>query len=224
MAYRDDWPVLVVSPSSARHHWQAELLSVLYPDHIEPRDITIVESSSHPLYKGSQNFKSKILIISYHLISKLMEVLLQIPFNVIIVDESHYMKSATAQRTRCLIPLLHKSKRAILLSGTPALSRPIELFTQLHALAPEQWKDLKEYGRRYCVASKSEQRARLQALAAQQQQGGGFGAGFGASGAAMSKSWAEFNGASNTEELHLMLSATIMIRRLKKVCTHFLSF
>jgi SWI/SNF-related matrix-associated actin-dependent regulator 1 of chromatin subfamily A len=148
MAYRDDWPVLVVCPSSARHHWQAELLAVLHPDFIEPRDISIVENNNHPVYKGPRDFKYKILIISYHLLSKVTDTLLEIPFNVVIVDESHYMKSATAQRTKCLIPLLHKSRRALLLSGTPALSRPIELFTQLHALAPKQWNDLKEYGRR----------------------------------------------------------------------------
>lgn len=148
MAYRDDWPVLVVCPSSARHHWQAELLAVLHPDHLDPRDISIVENNSHPIYKGAQGFKYKVLIISYHLLAKVTDTLLAIPFNVVIVDESHYMKSHTAQRTKSLMPILHKSRRALLLSGTPALSRPIELFTQLHALAPQQWNDLKAFGKR----------------------------------------------------------------------------
>lgn len=199
MAYRDDWPVLIVSPSSARHHWQAELLSVLHPEFIDPKDISVVESSSHPIHKGAQHFKAKILIVSYHLISKITDILLSINFNVVIVDESHYMKNAHAQRTRMLMPLLHKAKRAFLLSGTPALSRPFELFTQLHAIAPAQWPNEKDYGRRYCTVSKAEKKARQLA-----------------SGSSGPKSWSEFSGASNIEELHMMLTATIMIRRLKK--------
>ena len=220
MAYQDDWPLLVISPSSARHHWQAEILSVLYPHSIEPKDITIVESNTHPIFKGPEHFKQRVLICSYHLVARISSILERIPFNVVIVDESHYMKSIAAQRTRCLVPLLHRAKRAILLSGTPALSRPIELFTQLHALSPSAWPDMKEFGRRYCTASKAELRARK--LAQQQQRGitnqlttnyDNFNTN---NTISINKSWSDFSGASNVEELHVMLSATLMIRRLKK--------
>ncbi|KAI3686977.1 hypothetical protein L1987_80667 [Smallanthus sonchifolius] len=70
----------------------------------------------------------------------------------------------------------------MLLSGTPALSRPIELFKQLEALYPNVYKNVHEYGNRYC-------------------QGGVFGM---------------YQGASNHEELHNLMKATVMIRRLKK--------
>ena len=53
------------------------------------------------------------------------------------------------------MPLLHKAARVLLLSGTPALSRPLELFTQLHALSPRVWPDLKSFAARYgCVKRK----------------------------------------------------------------------
>ena len=32
--YEENWPVLVVCPSSARHHWQSEILSLLSPDYL----------------------------------------------------------------------------------------------------------------------------------------------------------------------------------------------
>lgn len=41
-----------------------------------------------------------------------------------------------SERCKETVPLLKQAKRAILLTGTPALSRPIELFTQLDALLP----------------------------------------------------------------------------------------
>jgi SNF2 family DNA or RNA helicase len=42
-----------------------------------------------------------------------------------------------AGRTQNVLPLLKKAKRAILLSGTPALNRPTELLTQLQGLLPK---------------------------------------------------------------------------------------
>ena len=49
------------------------------------------------------------------------------------------------------MPLLKDANRAICLTGTPALSRPIELFTQLEALVPKVFARLNEYGARYCA-------------------------------------------------------------------------
>ena len=90
----------------------------------------------------------KFVIISYTLISLMIDTLEEINFKVIIADECHYLKNANAARTKGVVTLLRKSLRAVLLSGTPALSRPMELFTQLNALEPLAWPDLKEFGKR----------------------------------------------------------------------------
>jgi hypothetical protein len=42
-----------------------------------------------------------------------------------------------AKRTKCAMPLVQNAKRAILLSGTPALSNPSELVTQMQVLLPK---------------------------------------------------------------------------------------
>ena len=42
------------------------------------------------------------------------------------------MQDGAAQRTRATVPLVKEARRAILLSGTPALNRPKELFQQVH--------------------------------------------------------------------------------------------
>ena len=38
----------------------------------------------------------------------------------------------------------------LLLSGTPLLSKPLELFTQLHALLPAAFRSEREFSVRYC--------------------------------------------------------------------------
>jgi hypothetical protein len=50
---------------------------------------------------------------------------------MVIVDESHYLKNTKTKRTKAVLPVLQRAKRVVLLSGTPALSRPNELFTQV---------------------------------------------------------------------------------------------
>lgn len=71
-----------------------------------------------------------------------------------IVDESHYLKNLKTKRTQGLMPLLKGARRALLLSGTPALGRPEELYAQLDAVRPgefgsftaftKQWVDLSD--------------------------------------------------------------------------------
>ena len=48
-----------------------------------------------------------------------------------VAGESHYYKDAKAKRTQALMPVLKRAARCILLSGTPALNRPRDLYTQV---------------------------------------------------------------------------------------------
>jgi SWI/SNF-related matrix-associated actin-dependent regulator of chromatin subfamily A-like protein 1 len=93
----------------------------------------------------------KFVVISYTLIPLMIESLLPLNFNMVIADECHYLKNAKAARTKGAMLLLRQSVRAVLLSGTPALSRPMELFTQLNALDPVSWPCIKAFGRRYAA-------------------------------------------------------------------------
>ena len=148
--------------------------------------------------------KRMIYIMSYNLIPALSREAHKSPnrltFQAIIADESHYLKSQSAKRTRALVPMLQNSRRAILLSGTPALSRPIELFTQLNALDPTTWSDLKVYGKRYCRDAKATNKTSL----------------FNSHNRFSSWASNNYKGANNMQELHVMLTGTLMIRRTKK--------
>lgn len=145
VVFRGDWPVLVTSPSSARYQWQAEISSWLIPEILREEEVALVESDAFVLHR-----RHKFVIVSYGMLQKMEVQLTAMAFNMIIVDESHYIKNSQAKRTKTLVPLLHKAKRVLLLSGTPALSRPVELFSQLHALAPNEWNDERLFCERYC--------------------------------------------------------------------------
>lgn len=93
--------------------------------------------------------EAKILILSYSLMEKNIKKLLDIKFGVVIMDESHTLKNFKAKCTTCALQLAKRADRVILLSGTPALSRPVELFTQLQML-DKSFLNFKEYSSRYC--------------------------------------------------------------------------
>ena len=46
------------------------------------------------------------------------------------------LKNSKTARTKAAMPIMKSAKRVILLSGTPALSRPMELFSQLNGISP----------------------------------------------------------------------------------------
>lgn len=187
---QDSWPVLIIAPSSLRLQWASMIQQWL---NIPSSDIVIVLSQNGGSNRGGFNIVSSSAkgsihldglfnIISYDLVPKLQNMLIASDFKVVIADESHFLKNAQAKRTTASLPVLKNAQYAILLSGTPALSRPIELYKQLEALYPEVYRNVHDYGNRYC-------------------KGGIFGI---------------YQGASNHEELHNLMKATVMIRRLKK--------
>ena len=48
-------------------------------------------------------------------------------------------------------PFSQAATRVILLSGTPALSRPLELYTQICAIEPGLFPTFHQFGIRYCA-------------------------------------------------------------------------
>ncbi|KAL6115375.1 zranb3 [Pungitius sinensis] len=184
-AFRQEWPLLVVVPSSLRYLWIEELERWI-PE-LQPGDINLVENKSHSMGIAS----SKVTVLGYGLLTTdagpLVDALSRQRFAVVVVDESHYLKSRNAARTKILAPLIQGAKRAILLTGTPALGRPEELFMQIDALYPKRFGTWTDYAKKYCNAQYRYFGSRRQ--------------------------W-DCRGASNLEELHRRLSE-IMIRRLK---------
>ena len=71
-------------------------------------------------------------------------------YDMVVVDEAHYLKSRESQRTQAILPLVLTATRALLLSGTPCPNRPEELFTLMHALRPALVPDFHAFASRYC--------------------------------------------------------------------------
>ncbi|KAM6934194.1 SWI/SNF-related matrix-associated actin-dependent regulator of chromatin subfamily A-like protein 1 [Xenentodon cancila] len=142
--YRNEWPLLVVVPSSVRFTW-AEAFRRWLPS-LNPDSINVVVKAKESLGAGLVN------VVSYDLLSRMDKQHPGKPFNVLIMDESHFLKNMKTARFKAALPLLKVAKRVILLSGTPAMSRPCELYTQILAVRPTLFPRFHEFGMRYCDA------------------------------------------------------------------------
>ena len=238
--YQNEWPLLVLSPSTARFHWKNQFLKWLgvkssihrnvcdENDKLENHDyeegeeeekkmeytgtaattkrkrkrllnqsdnfskeperqeiklldeshINVVKSAKGPLLESSN---TKVVIASYGLITNLVKNDVLVPgiFKCIIVDESHMLKNKKSKRTKAVLPLLQSADRVVMLSGTPALSRPAELYPQISVLGRSLnvFQNENEFEERYVKDKYSD---------------------------------------PSYKELHTMLSNTVMIRRMKE--------
>mmetsp|Transcript_4105 Transcript_4105/g.9367 ORF Transcript_4105/g.9367 Transcript_4105/m.9367 type:complete len:1323 (-) Transcript_4105:34-4002(-) len=208
-AFFKDWPLLVLCPSTARYHWQNELnhwlgnkltdeerrnlgkIDVMDP--LEKDHSTVISSGKGLIFP--KRGKTKVVICSFGLIVSLVDSNRITPgmFNAVIVDESHALKSKSTKRTKAVLPLLHAAERCLLLSGTPALARPSELWPQISVLGGRRkdgtvndssgiFEDEEEFMSKYVLKG---------------DRGDEIGT------------------KSRLAELHTLLTSTIMIRRMK---------
>ncbi|XP_041355176.1 DNA annealing helicase and endonuclease ZRANB3-like [Gigantopelta aegis] len=185
--YKDEWPLLIIVPSSLRYCWIEELEKWL-PD-IHPHDINLIQAGNDV----GEISSAKVTIITYGLLSHqrsgiVKEALLSKHFNVVICDESHYIRNTKTATSKAVVPIIKNAHRRILLSGTPALSKPVELYPQLDSLCPGEFGSWWSFTTRYCAA-------RFEFFGRQKRR--------------------VVDGASNLEELQAKLCKMVMIRREK---------
>ncbi|HWH07991.1 MAG TPA: DEAD/DEAH box helicase, partial [Candidatus Thermoplasmatota archaeon] len=132
--------VLVVCPASARdvwkqevHGWTHERARVLQPHEGPDADLG----------------DAKYVVVAYSGLAKFADRLATIPFDLVVLDESHYVKSRAAQRTRLVQEKLAHVPRRLILSGTPVMNEPAEVRTQLAFVHPHEWSDTAWFNRRF---------------------------------------------------------------------------
>lgn len=146
--YRYEWPMLILCPSSLIGTW-LEASTAAY----ESAGVQVDGCFDGKVLKILLGASSRVSVIitSYDLAVRNIKEIEKISFGVVIADECHTLKSATTKRTTTLQPLLTKANRLIMLSGTPALSRPIELYTQLKMIDQKLFPSARDFGLRYCA-------------------------------------------------------------------------
>jgi len=133
---------LIVCPASVKFSWQNEVskwtnLSSVVID--SKTDLSSVDTDVN------------VWIINYDILKKHYGQLSKIRFDCMVGDEVQMIKSTNALRTKAFRSISRDIKSVVLLSGTPLLSRPSELFSLLNIVDPNTWNNWYDFARRYCA-------------------------------------------------------------------------
>ena len=150
--YHNHLTVLIVCPKSVIGVWERELEQWLK----SPLNLLTASPKSFPLASNGS-----ITLINYDICHKFREELQQGAYDVLICDEAHSLKSLTSKRTLSVLGNGTTKNPGIqteylwLLTGTPVLNRPVELYPLLRALAPDQFNSFVAFAERYCLTENS---------------------------------------------------------------------
>jgi SWI/SNF-related matrix-associated actin-dependent regulator 1 of chromatin subfamily A len=174
--------VLIICPATLKINWKREI------ENYSDKSIYIAEGKNF-------STESDYVIINYDIIKNFHDPkkkeesqILLANFDLVIIDEAHYIKNGQAQRTKLINDFVKNIDRLWLLTGTPMTSRPMDYFNLLSLVDSPVSKNWLAYAVRYC--------------AGYQFNVGGR------------KIW-NITGASNLDELRERTSSTIL-RRLKE--------
>jgi len=141
--------VLVICTASIKYNWKKEAVKWGYDE----RDIHILDSET---LKNMP--KSGMFIINYDLCwrKNYAKVLLKRLYDVLICDESHYLKNHKSKRAKAVWlrnGYADVSTYRWMMTATPVLNRPVELHAMLSRLCPERlgaYQNYIAYTQRYC--------------------------------------------------------------------------
>jgi len=207
-------PALIVVPNTLKLNWRNEIvamtgqrykINIIGKSYSKRQTEKRAAKNSNVVYSKTPAHGCDIYIINYDTLAANCEDLEKQGFKFMVVDESHKIKNPDAKRTQAMQRLAvggydvkqrggkRERKtfgpgigRVTLMSGTPLVSRPKEMWTSVNTIAPwvPEFSTFTRFAFRYCDAKQ-----------------GPHG-------------W-DFNGASNTGELNALLCKHAMLRRLK---------
>ena len=147
--HEDLRPAIIVAPASLKNNWKQEAERWLETD-----DTIYICSGRKPEETIEEVEKHSIVIINYDILPSWVDALTkEMRPQIIIYDESHNLKNSASKRTQAAATLSSRIPQRLLLTGTPVLNRPNELWTQLNIIDPERYDNFFRFASTYCNAT-----------------------------------------------------------------------
>lgn len=134
---------LIICPASLKLNWKKEI------ENYFKGTIGIVD--------GKNWVDDDYIIINYDILKNFHSLdndekrdIINSKFDLVIIDEAHYISNSKAQRTKIVNQITNKIKSVWLLSGTPMTSRPINYYNLLKIVGSRATNNWVGYVLRYC--------------------------------------------------------------------------
>ncbi len=151
--------ILVVCPSSAKINWEREINTfcdetvIIDGKKWNESKFTIINydilKNFHTLHDGKKPKEGELEVV-------LNRELAKANYDLLIVDEAHYLKNNDSIRGKIIVELStkHNILRTWLLTGTPVANRPMDFFNLLKIIKSPISNNWKHYATRYCEGKK----------------------------------------------------------------------
>lgn len=138
---------LVVCPATLKDWWAQELSRWAG---IDSSQVYILSGEKEDLEGKS----ASVTIVNYDIVAAHEARLIERPWDIVVLDEAHLCRNRSAKRTQVLFGIgRHRGLQAakkVLLTGTPILNRPAELFQLLRWLDPIGWPNSRTFQVQFC--------------------------------------------------------------------------
>ena len=136
--------ILIVCPASLKINWLREI------QNYTNRSVFVCEGKK---FATDEDF----VIINYDIIKNFHDIkeketsqILNYKFDLVILDEAHYIQNSQAQRTKLINNFIQKINWVWLLTGTPMTSKPINYYNLLKIIESPVAQNWQAYVIRYC--------------------------------------------------------------------------
>ena len=142
--------LIIVCPSSLRHQWENELKEKFNINSIimeaKTFNLEIKDGNINPFMQ-----KNKAIILSYNFASSKKEILREIKWDLVVIDEAHKLRNCYKQNNKIggNIKFAFSDSKKLLLTATPLQNSLLELYGLVSLIDENFFGDLNSYKSRY---------------------------------------------------------------------------
>jgi SNF2 family DNA or RNA helicase len=132
---------LIICPASLIYNWKMEI------EKFAPEITVSVYHSANRNFAEIGKLNPDVIITSYGTARVDIELLNEIGWNTIVLDESHNIKNPQAQVTKAIATLMAEMR--VILSGTPIMNQTFDLYPQLSFILPSLFGSKEFFAKEY---------------------------------------------------------------------------
>ena len=140
---KNAYPAVIITPASLKLNWEREIKKWI------GKDCQVISG------RKEVAITSDIIVINYDILGAHLGTLKAIKPAAVVIEECHYIKSKTAQRTKAVVELCKGVNCIYGISGTPIVNRPIEFHSILSLIDEEKFGNFWAFAKRYCNATQN---------------------------------------------------------------------
>jgi len=149
--------VLVVAPKNVRMNWAYEFEKFA----VESGRVTVLRGGELKRTKllveamdQEDGFKYTVIVASYEAVERTWKAIRLCDWDLVVLDESHYIKSTQTKRFKKMMELRECAKKRMCLTGTPVLNTLLDIFPQFEFLGEglsgfNSWKNFRGFHGRF---------------------------------------------------------------------------